>query len=175
MPFHCVALIDSTGRMVWCDKIYPPYAAAGLTRDAIAAGSYYAWDFCDNPEDRRRVQNAVARCLQFAATATITFRESTFAGCTTWWQTEFSHTGIRGAEVCCLARHLPHDIRKLSARQKKILQLIGRGHTLREISEQIEIAVSTVQADLSTIKETVAADTLHDLVLAAERLGLNTC
>jgi DNA-binding NarL/FixJ family response regulator len=52
----------------------------------------------------------------------------------------------------------------LSERQLELLRLIGRGHTTREISEELSLSIKTVEGYVARIKKKLGATTSNELL-----------
>ena len=52
---------------------------------------------------------------------------------------------IKQSETTSLDQESPEEAYSLTARQKEILRLVAQGHTNREIGEQLDISVRTVE------------------------------
>jgi DNA-binding NarL/FixJ family response regulator len=80
--------------------------------------------------------------------------------------------GISRAVVeACLSRG-GHQVEILSPRELQVLRLVGEGHTMREIAEQLQITVKTAESYRTCLMEKLDLHNTANLVRYAVRRGL---
>ena len=62
----------------------------------------------------------------------------------------------------------------LSVREREVLQLIAEGHSTREIAEELNVSVKTIETHRAQIMKKLNAGSLADLIKYAVREGLTT-
>lgn len=68
----------------------------------------------------------------------------------------------------------PDPLHELSARESEILGLLGRGHTNREIGEQLHLAEKTVKHYMTSILQKLQVRSRTEAALFAERRGVSS-
>lgn len=62
--------------------------------------------------------------------------------------------------------------KKLSNREREVLQMIAEGHSSRQIAEMLYISISTVKSHRRSIMEKLDIDTVEKLILFTIQIGL---
>lgn len=72
------------------------------------------------------------------------------------------------------AAEAAHEPSLLTPRQNEILQLIGHGHSTKQIATELDVSVKTVEAHRAQIMERLGVRDIANLLLEAARRGLIT-
>jgi DNA-binding CsgD family transcriptional regulator len=62
--------------------------------------------------------------------------------------------------------------KKLSNREREVLQMIAEGHSSRQVAEILCISISTVKSHRRSIMEKLDIDTVEKLILFTIQIGL---
>jgi DNA-binding CsgD family transcriptional regulator len=71
--------------------------------------------------------------------------------------------------VCTLGIVVPEGLSKISGRELECLQLLAAGTTVGEISQKLDISVSTVHTHLKNARETLGLENLESLISFSAR------
>jgi DNA-binding CsgD family transcriptional regulator len=150
---NVVALLDWQGRVVWISE-REPIRGVGFSSEEYAHEDY-----------REIVKDSISRTIKQRESQTFHAVNEVGEHYRVWlWPVNSPDVA-----VCLLAIAIPEELALLSVREQDCLKLLAYGRSAAAISEELEIAVSTVHTHLRRSREKLNLPNLEALISFAAR------
>lgn len=148
-----IVLCDPKGALLWTSQ-----AESGFVEGAPL------WDLASGA-DREQIKNQLSRVAFLRELQTIELKIDAGPHYYCWAWPVMSE----GVGMCLAAIEIPRDVRQLSDRERKCMQLLSLGRTTGEIAAKFDVSLSTVQTYLRRTREKLGISTTEELIAFAAR------
>jgi len=148
-----VVLLDWQGRVVWISSENPRRGPGQAAEDYVRA------------DDRARVREAMAQVVKHRRSQQLQVVDNDCEHYRVWlWPLDSPEVA-----VCALCIHLPDELALLTSREQDCLKLLAHGVSATTISQQLQIATSTVHTHFRRAREKLGLPSLEALISFAAR------
>ncbi len=148
-----VLICDWHGRIVWRSGKQP----------RLKQGDF-AWEHLEG-DDRRRAQDAIARVVTLREEVMLDVCNKYGEHYRVWlWPLHSPEVA-----VCVLSVEIPSEISRLTDREREILGLLAQGLTTREMSQRLDVSLSTIHTHLRRCRKKLSLPSVESLAGFAAR------
>ncbi|REK19398.1 MAG: LuxR family transcriptional regulator [Planctomycetota bacterium] len=153
VPDIYVMLCDWRGTCVWSSREDGPATPGAFVWSQFAA---------DSQEDASHALGRVVALRERAELEVVHQQGDRFR---TWlWPLDSPE-----AAVCALAKRIPKEIESLTARERECLGMVAQGMDTREVSESLDVSMSTVHTHMKRSREKLGLPNFESLISFAAR------